>query len=61
MSLTWTLVEACGAFEVDLGYASVAFPLTEEKLRQQSGVFVRQPVKSGFGDEEEEKEEEGDP
>ena len=56
MSLTWTLVEACGAFEVDLGYASVAFPLTEEKLRQQSGVFVRQPVKSGFGDEEEEKE-----
>ena len=34
----------------------MAFSLTGEKLRQKTGVFVRQPVTSGLGDEEEENE-----
>ena len=42
----------------------MAFSLAGEKLRQKTGVVVRQPVTSGFGDEEEKekkKEEEEDP
>ena len=32
----------------------MAVSLAGEKFRQKTGVFVRQPVTSGFGEEEEE-------